>query len=275
MEAPPTSTPNHEEILNSISPEQSSSCQTFLWKGTLLRRSRPPPPPPTPFTCGSNNQPQNNSHFFNLKCFTYKQHYPSTNPLRSFRSHCSVTLEKLTQPPEAEALLGEPEDRRRTLQQQHSLSGISDQPDLTASIRSDTGSLRSFGQGYGAASNNCDPDDGHHHSHIFDHSIHQDIASHSSLRSILLLFALSLHSIFEGMAVGLQDTINDVVALFMVVIFHKGIIAFSLGLNMVQSKLSLSQLAQLLSSPEPHGDKKMRVVLSLMWFLSFLQDQCE
>ncbi|XP_064115570.1 zinc transporter ZIP1-like [Macrobrachium nipponense] len=144
----------------------------------------------------------------------------------------------LSRPPEAEALLSEPEERRRTLQQQHSLSGISDQPDLTASMRSETGSLR----GYGTAADNCDPDDGHHHSHVFDHSIHHDIASHSSLRSLLLLFALSLHSIFEGLAVGLQETIDDVVALFLVVIFHKGIIAFSLGLNMVQSKLSMSQM---------------------------------
>lgn len=38
-------------------------------------------------------------------------------------------------PVEAEALLGEPNERRRNLQQQHSLSGITDQPDLTASIR--------------------------------------------------------------------------------------------------------------------------------------------
>lgn len=38
-------------------------------------------------------------------------------------------------PAEAEALLGEPNERRRNLQQQHSLSGITDQPDLTASIR--------------------------------------------------------------------------------------------------------------------------------------------
>ena len=48
--------------------------------------------------------------------------------------------------------------------------------------------------------------------------------------------------IFEGLAVGLQATINDVVALFIVVIFHKGIIAFSLGLNSVQSRLTVSQV---------------------------------
>ena len=48
--------------------------------------------------------------------------------------------------------------------------------------------------------------------------------------------------IFEGLAVGLQESIDDVLSLFLVVIFHKGIIAFSLGLNMVQSKLSVKQV---------------------------------
>ncbi|XP_042238880.1 zinc transporter ZIP1-like [Homarus americanus] len=146
-------------------------------------------------------------------------------------------------PPEAQSLLSEPNERRRNLQQQHSLSGISDQPDLTASIRSETGSLGGSHHGYGTAADDCEPEEGHGHSHhLFDHSIHHDIASHSSLRSLLLLFALSLHSIFEGLAVGLQGSIDDVVGLFLVVIFHKGIIAFSLGLNMVQSKLSVSQM---------------------------------
>lgn len=149
----------------------------------------------------------------------------------------------LNRPPEAQALLSEPEEQRRTLVQQHSLSGIRDQPDLTASIRSETGSLSGVGQGYNTAADHCGPEQARGHSHnIFDHSVHHDIASHSSLRSLLLLFALSLHSVFEGLAVGLQDTIDDVVSLFLVVIFHKGIISFSLGLNMVQSKLSVTQM---------------------------------
>lgn len=149
----------------------------------------------------------------------------------------------LNRPPEAQSLLSEPEEQRRTLVQQHSLGGISDQPDLTASIRSETGSLSSATHGYNTAADHCDPQHAQGHSHvIFDHSVHHDVASHSSLRSLLLLFALSLHSVFEGMAVGLQGSIDDVVSLFLVVIFHKGIISFSLGLNMVQSKLSVTQM---------------------------------
>ncbi|KAK4308800.1 hypothetical protein Pmani_019520 [Petrolisthes manimaculis] len=151
----------------------------------------------------------------------------------------------LNRPIESTSLLNEPDEERRLLQRQLSLSGISGQPDLTASIRSETGSLGSGSvHNYGSMTpaDQCDPNPHSGHSHMFDHSLHQDAASHSSLRSLLLLFALSLHSIFEGLAVGLQDSIDDVLALFLVVIFHKGIISFSLGLNMVQSKLSLHQM---------------------------------
>lgn len=62
--------------------------------------------------------------------------------------------------------------------------------------RSETGSLSSATQGYNTAADHCDPLHAQGHSHaIFDHSVHHDVASHSSLRSLLLLFALSLHSV--------------------------------------------------------------------------------
>lgn len=70
-------------------------------------------------------------------------------------------------------------------------------------------------------------------------SVHQDPNSHSPIRSFIMLAALSLHSVFEGLAVGLQDTVTDVVSIFGALILHKCIIAFSIGLNLVQSKISL------------------------------------
>merc|ERR1712098_307673 len=76
--------------------------------------------------------------------------------------------------------------------------------------------------------------DGGYHSHI-DH----DITKHSSLRSFMLLLALSFHSVFEGIAIGLQDTSGQLVTIFTAVIFHKAVMAFSLGLNIAQSELSL------------------------------------
>lgn len=74
---------------------------------------------------------------------------------------------------------------------------------------------------------------GHSHSMPYDYE-----HDHSSLRSLLLLCALSLHSIFEGLAVGLQKNNQGVIGLFAALVLHKGILSFSLGLSLVQSKLS-------------------------------------
>ena len=71
---------------------------------------------------------------------------------------------------------------------------------------------------------------------------YHDPASHSLLRSIMLLLALSLHSIFEGLAVGLQPSSETVLQIFAALILHKSILAFSLGLNLVQSKMKLSAI---------------------------------
>ena len=66
---------------------------------------------------------------------------------------------------------------------------------------------------------------------------YSDPSSHSVLRSLVLIIALSLHSLFEGLAIGLQPTFDDTMQLFLALALHKCILAFSLGLNMVQSKL--------------------------------------
>lgn len=77
--------------------------------------------------------------------------------------------------------------------------------------------------------------DGHHnHSHI-GHGAFQ----HSSLRSVMLLLALSFHSVFEGIAIGLQDNSAQLISIFIAVIVHKAVMAFSLGLNIAQSDLSV------------------------------------
>ncbi|XP_078001312.1 zinc transporter ZIP1-like [Glandiceps talaboti] len=60
----------------------------------------------------------------------------------------------------------------------------------------------------------------------------------SVLRSVLFLLALSLHSVFEGMAVGLQLDIQGTLELFIAIALHKGIVAFSFSLNLIQSGLS-------------------------------------
>jgi len=55
----------------------------------------------------------------------------------------------------------------------------------------------------------------------------------------MLLIALSFHSVFEGLAIGLQDNTTHLMTVFIAVITHKAVMAFSLGLNIAQSELSV------------------------------------
>ncbi|XP_071134782.1 zinc transporter ZIP1-like [Mytilus edulis] len=68
--------------------------------------------------------------------------------------------------------------------------------------------------------------------------------NHSTLRSILLLIALSLHSVFEGLAVGLQRKSAQVIGVFAGLFLHKMVLSFSLGMSLVQSKLSYKSMLQ-------------------------------
>lgn len=62
-----------------------------------------------------------------------------------------------------------------------------------------------------------------------------DPSRHSVIRPLMLLAALSLHSIFEGLAIGLQKTVDNTLQIFVALTLHKCIVAFSIGLNNVQS----------------------------------------
>lgn len=68
-------------------------------------------------------------------------------------------------------------------------------------------------------------------------SVHGDPNSHSSLRSVVLVVSLSMHSVFEGIALGLQPSMTLLLQLLAAVSIHKGILAFTLGLNLVHSRL--------------------------------------
>ena len=46
-----------------------------------------------------------------------------------------------------------------------------------------------------------------------------------------MLLAMSMHTIFEGLAIGLQETVEDTWNLFIAIIVHKMVIAFSLGVQ--------------------------------------------
>ena len=76
------------------------------------------------------------------------------------------------------------------------------------------------------------------HDHI-ETSVVTVTSSHRTLtiRSLLFFLALSLHSLFEGMAIGLQETVEDVLETLLAVAIHKGVIAFSFTLSMTQQAI--------------------------------------
>jgi len=65
---------------------------------------------------------------------------------------------------------------------------------------------------------------------------------HHATRSLILILALSLHRIFEGMTIGLQQSVTSVVSLFGAVMCHEMVIGFSLGLQFVRSGFALRRL---------------------------------
>merc|ERR1719347_1361127 len=111
------------------------------------------------------------------------------------------------------------------------------EPLLSRRRRNSNGSTSSYSsmQGHIHHHQHSDHDHGHSHSHGHSHAVF----NHSSLRSIMLLIALSFHSVFEGLAIGLQNNTTHLMTVFIAVITHKAVMAFSLGLNIAQSDLSV------------------------------------
>lgn len=67
--------------------------------------------------------------------------------------------------------------------------------------------------------------------------LHVDFNAHSAIRSFILVFSLSLHSVFEGLAVGLQEASAKVLEICLALLIHKCVIAFSLSLKLLQGRL--------------------------------------
>lgn len=75
-----------------------------------------------------------------------------------------------------------------------------------------------------------------------DHD-HMDVSSQSALRAFILVFSLSLHSVFEGLAVGLLEEGKEVLELCLALMIHKSIISFSLAFKLSQGRLRRSVVA--------------------------------
>ena len=78
-----------------------------------------------------------------------------------------------------------------------------------------------------------------HPSHHQHH--HLEASQLGSLRSFVLLLALSLHTVFEGLAIGLQSTESSVWNLFIAIVVHKCIIAFSIGIQFAENLRTYSR----------------------------------
>lgn len=74
----------------------------------------------------------------------------------------------------------------------------------------------------------------HHHSHI--PTINGDDLIVSSIRGLLIVLALSVHEIFEGLAVGLEPTTSNVWYMFVSISAHKVVIAFCIGVELIVHK---------------------------------------
>jgi len=59
-------------------------------------------------------------------------------------------------------------------------------------------------------------------------------STESMTRSIVMMLALSIDSVLEGMTIGLKKTVVEVWAIFIGIIVHESVIAFCLGLQLVR-----------------------------------------
>ncbi|THD29080.1 Zinc transporter ZIP3 [Fasciola hepatica] len=95
------------------------------------------------------------------------------------------------------------------------------------------------------------------HSHL---NTAAEVVTGSWIRIMMLLFAISLHSVFEGMALGLCETLTSLLTLFAALSLHKLIIAVSIGINLATETT--------LSGPSSRGSRKL-LIYQLLAVLTF------
>ncbi|XP_054709286.1 zinc transporter ZIP3-like [Uloborus diversus] len=98
-------------------------------------------------------------------------------------------------------------------------------------------------------SNNIDHDHGHNHFKIL---LHRE----KGFPFFILALATGLHSIFEGVTLGLQTNVTKAVHLFVAIIIHECLVAAALGINSTRLKysfLSYFKFAIVFSAAIPAG----------------------
>jgi len=78
---------------------------------------------------------------------------------------------------------------------------------------------------------------GHGHSHDIPHTAGQEGGFEAALRGFLVVLAISLHAVFEGIAMGLTNNTRSVWLLFIAISAHKYVISFCISMQFVTSGL--------------------------------------
>jgi len=78
---------------------------------------------------------------------------------------------------------------------------------------------------------------GHGHSHDLTSAVKDDGGFEAALRGFLVVLAISLHAVFEGIAMGLTDNARSVWLLFIAISAHKYVISFCISMQFVTSGL--------------------------------------
>lgn len=90
---------------------------------------------------------------------------------------------------------------------------------------------------YGANAEESPSHDEHNH---FGHEHVPTLENPVLFRELLIVIALTVHEVFEGLAIGLEVHLASVWYLFTAVAIHKSVIAFCIGVEMVSAKTKLS-----------------------------------
>lgn len=85
---------------------------------------------------------------------------------------------------------------------------------------------------------------GHAHGHGHSHAGHSHVIIEDSvvksIRGLLIVLALSVHELFEGLSVGLEHSVGNVWYMFGAVSAHKLVIAFCIGVELISAKTKVS-----------------------------------
>lgn len=76
----------------------------------------------------------------------------------------------------------------------------------------------------------------HSEPHRHSHELDIDTLRVAPLRALVLLTALSVHTLFEGLALGLMQKPESLAQLLLAVLLHKFLMAFTLGVRLVQTR---------------------------------------